>query len=265
MRIRVLIGIVVVIFFILPLAMHAEHDRSFGELNDLSDHALRLTKQERFGEAKQLLEHFSDEFVKVSIQNRQFSMDELRIITMSHKSALEAVTSSSLALEERIRRVTQFRLAIDAVHSENQPLWAEMEPSVMASFKELKQTALESEAEGYQTRLQNFLEKYEMLLPSVRVDVKPEYVQRMEAHINFLTEMDAEEVDGKNKKNQLELMEKDLKELFNKLNRDETDPSLLWVMITTGSIIILTLSYVGWKKYRGDKNKRVSSQRDNEK
>lgn len=37
------------------------------------------------------------------------------------------------------------------------------------------------------------------------------------------------------------------------MDEDEADPSLWWVIISTGSIIIATLSYVGWRKYNGDK------------
>ena len=37
--------------------------------------------------------------------------------------------------------------------------------------------------------------------------------------------------------------------------KDEADPSLIWVIISTGGMIVLTLSYVGWRKYRGEKEK----------
>ena len=40
------------------------------------------------------------------------------------------------------------------------------------------------------------------------------------------------------------------------MDEDEADPSLWWVIISTGSIIILTLSYVGWRKYQGEKEIR---------
>lgn len=43
---------------------------------------------------------------------------------------------------------------------------------------------------------------------------------------------------------------------------DEADPSLWWVIISTGSIIIMTLSYVGWRKYQGDKELRKNRSRD---
>ena len=52
---------------------------------------------------------------------------------------------------------------------------------------------------------------------------------------------------------ELDALQYDLKTIFENMEEDEADPSLWWVIISTGSIIILTLSYVGWKKYKGDK------------
>jgi sporulation protein YpjB len=48
-------------------------------------------------------------------------------------------------------------------------------------------------------------------------------------------------------------MEEELKALFERVKEDEADPSLLWVMISTGSVILLSLSYAGFRKYRAEK------------
>jgi sporulation protein YpjB len=56
-------------------------------------------------------------------------------------------------------------------------------------------------------------------------------------------------------------MEEELQNLFDRIKDDEADPSLLWVMISTGSIILLSLSYTGWRKFKGEKEK-ASRERD---
>jgi sporulation protein YpjB len=53
----------------------------------------------------------------------------------------------------------------------------------------------------------------------------------------------------------LTLLQKDLKKVFDKVERDDADPSLLWVILTTGGIIITALTYVGYRKYRAEKKK----------
>ncbi|MEN2454698.1 sporulation protein YpjB, partial [Bacillus sp. JR_15] len=49
---------------------------------------------------------------------------------------------------------------------------------------------------------------------------------------------------------------------FSLVDQDEADPSLLWVILTTGSIILLTLTYVGFRKYRAEKEKKQKRQAD---
>jgi sporulation protein YpjB len=61
---------------------------------------------------------------------------------------------------------------------------------------------------------------------------------------------------------ELEGLETDLKKLFSDMDEDQTDPSLWWVIISTGSIIIMTLSYVGWRKYKGDKDIQKDQRRE---
>lgn len=57
-------------------------------------------------------------------------------------------------------------------------------------------------------------------------------------------------------------LEEDLSSVFAHVDQDEADPSLLWVILTTGSIILLTLTYVGFRKYRAEKEKKQKRQAD---
>ena len=63
---------------------------------------------------------------------------------------------------------------------------------------------------------------------------------------------------------ELDALQYDLKNIFENMEEDEADPSLWWVIISTGSIIILTLSYVGWKKYKGDKEAKKSPEKQDD-
>ena len=49
-------------------------------------------------------------------------------------------------------------------------------------------------------------------------------------------------------------LEDQLLDIFEEAEKDDADPSLWWVIISTGSIIIMTLSYVGWKKFKANDN-----------
>jgi len=76
----------------------------------------------------------------------------------------------------------------------------------------------------------------------------------LDARINFIDVYRSQIVSNPKSLKELDGLETDLKKLFTDMDEDQVDPSLWWVIISTGSIIIMTLSYVGWRKYKGDKD-----------
>ncbi|WP_453995459.1 sporulation protein YpjB [Bacillus nitroreducens] len=262
MKFSRLVCIICIIFMIYPIStITASNEENWDKLDQISDQALQMVKQERYKDAKQLLTHFSNEFLRMTQEEQSFSMDDLRIITSTHNSALEAVISSSLGFEERVHRVTQLRLVVDAMRSEHQPMWTEMEDSIMATFGQMKETVEIGDTERFKHALSDFLSKYDMIHPSILVDITPHDVQKLDSHIAFLDAYRNEDLKATTRMQQLDQMELDLKNLFERIKEDDADPSLIWVMISTGGAIILTLIYVGWRKYKGERQKR-SKQRD---
>ncbi|RAK22141.1 sporulation protein YpjB [Anoxybacillus vitaminiphilus] len=248
--------IFIMIFMMLfPYVVSSQTTDDWKKLDQISDEALRLAKNKRFEEAKQVLTHFSEEFFKLNARERLKSMDELYVVTITHESALKTVTAATLPAEERVEDVTRFRLVIDAIRSDHQPLWSEMEHSIMAAFYRMKKAVENRNMQAFQSSFQLFLNQYEMIEPSVKIDVAPERFKRVAANIELLEAPAFSRLSPDSQLKQLLQMEQDLQALFDGVKKDEADPSLWWVIISTGSIIILTLSYVGWRKYRGEKEK----------
>jgi sporulation protein YpjB len=247
------ISIFLAIFMIIPLYVSAKQASPFSKLNQISDDALQMVKLNRYEEAKQLLEYFSKQFGTITGDGRRFSMDELRIVNLTHNEALEAVTSENLNQVERINRMTQFRLVIDAVSSSHQPLWAEMEGPIMSAFHQVQEAAITGDNIGFHENFNTFLALYKMVYPSIKIDIPANRVQKLDTRINFINEYRPQLLAQATSQRELQALETDLISLFDEITGDEADPSLWWVMISTGSIIIMTLSYVGWKKYKGGK------------
>lgn len=238
------------LLFLFPQYMSANED-AWSYLDDLTDQAILLTKQEKYEEAKKMLEHFSVQFVKRQPDKDNLTMNDLRVISISTDEAIKALTAVTLEHSERIRKVTQLRLAVDALHTEHQPLWRAMEDSVLNSFKKLKDAALSNNKEEFKLQFNIFSTKLDTIYPSLVIDLDPEYISRLDSHLRFLEAYD--HVSEKNKKEHLKVMEKDILKLFGKTTDDEADPSLIWVIVTTGGIIFTALLYVGWRKYKGEK------------
>ncbi|GIN70073.1 sporulation protein YpjB [Bacillus sp. J14TS2] len=255
--------VVILLFACIILFGHsvlAKSQTAMQELNHIADEALQLTKFGRFEEAKNLLEQFGDTFAKQGTKPESLTMDELRVVTAVHYEALNALTSVTLSHEDRVKRVTSFRLATDAVTSQYQPLWFGMEDNILGSFQNVKNAALEGDKVLYNEELNDFLTKYAVILPSLKIDLSVEKVQKVDSRITYL-DRNRSSFSEQSWLQELDQIEADLKSLFSGTQKDDTDPSIWWVIMMTGGIIITTLSYVSWKQYRGEKKFKKSSKK----
>ncbi|MED3571878.1 sporulation protein YpjB [Cytobacillus praedii] len=259
MKSRLIIAIM--IFLLLPITGYAEETSSIDRLDQLSDEALQMVKLHRYEDAKKLLDYFSDQFRATSGQVSVLTSDEMRIVTVSHDEAVQATANATINHNEKINRVTKFRLVMDAITSQSQPLWTEMETPIMTVFGEMKEAAYNGDKEHFQTKFNTFLSLYDVIYPSMKINVTGERIQRLDTRIDFIDRYRPQVLADEGTQQELEALQADLQLLFDEMSDDEADPSLWWVIISTGSIIILTLSYVGWRKYKGDQQKEKNRSR----
>ncbi|RHW41262.1 sporulation protein YpjB [Neobacillus notoginsengisoli] len=255
--------LIILIIFLSPVTAVADgQPAAIERLDSISDDAFQMAKNQRYAEARKLLNYFSEQFNGVSKDRFQFSMDEARIITVSHDEAMEALASPALAHLERLNKVTRFRLVMDALATSSEPLWLEMEDQIMSSFTLAKKSALEGDQEGFHANVNSFLSLYNLIYPSMKIDLSAENIQRLDVQVGFLEEFRPTASPSQADIEEFEALEASLQTIFDGIEEDEADPSLWWVISSTGSIIIMTLSYVGWKKFKADK--KESRKRSNE-
>jgi sporulation protein YpjB len=245
-----------------PTIVSAEQSTPMEKLDDISDEALQMVKFHRYEDAKRLLDYFSDQFTSNPGKDKPLSMDELRIVMTSHDEAVEAAVSSNMKYEERMNKLTKFRLVIDAIATSHQPLWTEMEDQIMSAFHQAKESAIKGDTAHFHSNFNHFIALYNVIYPSMKIDVPVENIQKLDARINYIDEYRTQVVNNTKSQMELDRLETDLKNLFKNMNEDEADPSIWWVIISTGSIIIMTLSYVGWRKYKGEKDLKKDRSRD---
>ena len=245
-----------VVFLLPPLSVYAEHvepNSTIENLDHISNDALQMVKLQRYDDAKKILEYFSDQFSSVTVKEQSFSMDELRIVSVAHNEALEATTNVEMQHDERMNRVTKFRLVIDAISSSHQPLWTEMEGPMMTVYQSVKEAAYEGNNTNFHSNLNSFLSLYDVIYPSMKIDISREQIQKLDTKVNYIDHYRPQVLSNISNQQELEELGSQLQTIFDEMTEDEADPSLWWVIISTGSIIILTLSYVGWRKYQGDR------------
>jgi sporulation protein YpjB len=243
-----------IVFLLAPISAFADQLSPIDKLDEISDEALQMVKFQKYDEAKKLLDYFSDQFTSVTEKKQPLTMDEVRIVTVARDEAMEAAVSSNMNDQERISRLTKFRLVIDAISTSHRPLWTEMKDQIMTTFLQVKEAAYNGNTSKFNTSFNSFLSLYNVIYPSMKIDVPVENIQKLDARINFIDVYRSQIVSNPKSLKELDGLETDLKKLFTDMDEDQADPSLWWVIISTGSIIIMTLSYVGWRKYKGDKD-----------
>lgn len=242
-------------FLLSGASVYAKPQSTVSELNQLADDALQFTRYGRYEEAKILLESFEVLFSNEGVSERPFTMDELRALKAAHHEALRAVTSTSLNEEDKVNQVTAFRFATDAITSQYQPLWTEMEKPIMEAYQQVKNAALEGDSGLYNRQINAFLATYSVIQPSLKIDIPVALVQKLDSRISYIDHYRIQ-FSEEGWMEELDSLEVDLNKLFSEINDDEMDPSIWWVIAMTGSIIITTLSYVSWRKYGGQKTQK---------
>ncbi|HET7629282.1 MAG TPA: sporulation protein YpjB [Bacillales bacterium] len=231
-------------------------NHKWDKLADISAQALHLTQQEKYEEAKQMLDYFEKVFTDKNHQSSGLPMANLRVLTTTYELAKRSVTSVSEEAEARKQNVMRFHLVVDALNANKQPLWKSTEQQVMEPLHALKKTAQAKDERQFQRRLNEFLKAYELIHPALVVDLSMAEMGRIDSEIQYLIHYRTHFFNQPNAMEHLQRIESDFVALFNGTLKDQMEPTLPWVMLTIGGMIVVTLFYSGWKKYRAEKKAR---------
>ncbi|HEU5138893.1 MAG TPA: sporulation protein YpjB [Bacillales bacterium] len=235
--------------------------RIWDKLTDTSAQVLELTRQGKYADAKQLLTYFEKQFLKEKREKLDLSMKDLRILSTTFDNALRAVTNVSANHENRVTSVMQFHLVVDALDSDKQPLWLNTKQQLFKPFGQMKEAAKQKNDREFEFYLNQFLSKYEMIHPALNVDLPDPVIGRLESEMAYLRNNRGDFFNKPNYMEHLERIENDLQALYNGTLEDTMEPTLPWVIISIGGIIVLTLFYSGWQKYRAEKRARNRKRR----
>lgn len=221
-------------------------------IETIADQSLQFVKVDRRQEAGELLNVFSEKFMDVAAQGNHYSMDEINIVTIALEDAMNTIQDTEKTNEEAVNEMTKFRLAYDAVSHEGSPLWTKMRGQILTAAEETRKAVRNQDSVAFQEELNRLLSIYNILYPSLKADVTPEKFQQVDAQLKFIDQYRPQVFSDSQKQQDIAALEGQLRDIFDEAQKDDSDPSLWWVIISTGSIILLTLSYVGYRKYKGN-------------
>ncbi|MDO8225478.1 sporulation protein YpjB [Bacillus cabrialesii] len=230
---------------------------SLEELNDLSDTVFQMTRQSKYEEALQVLAYF-EKTLKSAGKKQQEPMltgAQIRQITLGYNDMVRSLKQADTSDTQKLRAAAQFRMLMDAVDNRSDPLWGSLEKPIMEAFAELKLDIQKNGSTSFHEKWNEFISLYDLIYPSLTIDVSEDQLETVSKHIDVIEQEEFQQMTESTKLERLSLLQHDLKNVFDRVEEDDADPSLLWVIITTGSIIITALTYVGYRKYKAEKNK----------
>ncbi|HET7658322.1 MAG TPA: sporulation protein YpjB [Bacillales bacterium] len=252
---RLLTCILLAAIFMFPNTAYGQetssHAAAWDKFAETAGKALQLVKDQKYAEAKQMLEYFEKQF-RESQKSLNLSMMNLRILSTTHDHAMRAVTNVSASQETRETIVTQFYLVVDALRSESQPLWLSTRNQVMTPFGHMKEAAKTKNDRAFQFYLNQFLSKYNMIYPALNVDLKESLLGRLDSEVQYVENHRIDYFSEPNYIEHLNRMEKDFNALYDGTLKDSMEPTLPWVILSIGGIIVLALFYSGWQKYKAE-------------
>lgn len=251
--------IFIAFMLLFPAAVQAKDTGAgdqWDQLEDTSGQALELVKQEKYDDAKKMLEYFEDKFIDEKQDTLGLSMKQLRILSTSYDHALREVNSVSDGQGTRVSALMQFHLVVDALHSDSQPLWLSTKKQLFNSFDQMKQAVTKKDNRAFQFYLNHFLNNYEMIHPALNVDLKEAAMGRLESEVQFLMKHRSHFFDDTQYTKHLDRMDKDFHALYDGTLEKSMDPTLPRVIISIGGIIVIVLFYTGVRKYRGERKKQ---------
>jgi sporulation protein YpjB len=266
LRISVISLLLFIGFFVTGNESFADHGHNHvneKQLSQLADNIYLLVKNEKYNEASLMLSTFANAFMKVEEEELAITHKQMDMLALSFRNLESLLMNETIDNEYAMRQVTEFRFLLDALVSTYQPLWVEKETAVKSAFTDMTDSLRENNNIKFQASLNEFLTVYDLIYPALYVDLTTGQLEKVEMHVQFLDKYRATFANNKDASIHLAQIQSDFDKLFaGELEEDDTDPSLIWIMFSVGSIIFASLCFVGWRKYKGEKIERIKKVRD---
>ncbi|MFC7370530.1 sporulation protein YpjB [Fictibacillus iocasae] len=235
----------------------ADEEKLWGEMNRLAGQAWNLGKEEKFDEAVSVLKYTSKYLSET--KDTGLTPEKQRVLQHTFDTTLFTLGSNEESNKGKLMKVTEVMMLVDALQSENQPLWKQAELTVMAPFEEMQKAAMKQEKEKFNVALNQFLQEFETIRPALVMDLSDDKLALLDGHLSFLENKRMTMFKSEEEQIRIETAAADFESVF-QAEEDESDPSIFWLIFSIGGIIFSTLSYVSWRKYNGEKEKAVNAE-----
>ncbi|MDF2535081.1 MAG: ypjB [Bacillales bacterium] len=252
-QIFVKLVIIFAIILVIPNIINAASPSPIRKLDNIVDQMLRLVAVGKNEDAEKLLKQFDKEFKSFSISNKQLSETEFLVITKAQQESIDVFENSSES-KELHHKVASLRLAVDALEDDGKPMWLEMKEPINQTFRKIEEAIENDDYDQYNENFNILLSQYQKIVPAMKIDVERSKFQLVDQKVQTLEVFRRQIFLEESSHKQIVDLKSELDGVFKTVLIESNEPSLIWVISTTGGIILVTLSYVGWRKYRAEKS-----------
>lgn len=229
----------------------------------LIEKSLSLVQDGDYVHGANLLEQLESNYMASAKKNKKLTPKELETISVTFQNALVSLKNDAIDPQEKVADVLGLRLLIDADQTTMQPMWKQMKNSVMTPLKNMDSAYKKGNSEAYEIQLNQFLQQFEIIYPSLLVDLPYDEVKKINSLVSFLDDyrINKESIPAFQQK--IDETQSELLFIFGQ-GSSIIPPASFWTIFTTIGIIVGTLSYVGWRKYKGDQKKKKKRREHND-
>lgn len=223
---------------------------SLSELQSSTYLYLQLIEEDRLGAADAILTKVERIASGEEVGNLRNGPYNLNMLLRETRDTLE---DEEATRQERYNRALTVALYVDALQNQVDPLWVVWRGHII----EMINQTITSENPVSNESLQKVYMLYESIIPSMHTSLEKNDRMKIELQQNALLQELAE----RPSEGRVQVLQ-DLANVLEGIQPQEKkslteEPEFIWLMWTVGGLIVVTLIYVGWRKYRGESEKEV--------
>lgn len=228
--------------FILILPTTVQGSEKSEDWNQYMNNVIEYINNNNLEAADYLLNNVFTKFQKSNL-----SSNEEEVLQPVFLQAIESMENTETSNRETYNHILRLQLALDAKSSTYQPMWTDREKEMMATFSAMEESLQSNDAEKLKQSFAMFREQYDIISPSLSLDLHKQEFSNLEADILYVEK----KIGNGDSSLSLHIiqLEGEMRGIFAKYSGENHFPSFVWISTTIGSVIVISLIYTAVKKY----------------
>jgi sporulation protein YpjB len=239
----------------------------YQKMDVLSQDVYQLTKEAKYGEAKKKLAELGILFAGTK-PPKGLSIEAVNALSDTIVKAKRAFAAVEAEPNRLLWHALQVRLAIDSLTHEKQPLWKNYYNSYQEHInKMMLLSAGRKQAEFSRAFVQN-LQLYQTLKPAITVAASSQQLEMLSSLYSFLLQETRKvEYNWDAITNALTELNRLVDAIFIGEDQSTFAPGMppespLLIIALFASVVLTSLGYVGWKKYKAEQSAKKRKRRE---